>query len=141
MANTSVTSAAISPEKGVDVIVEAARRLPEIPFKFAGDYSRMPEVVRRRLRTARSSARSPHDQAWPVPRRRALHLVSSVWYEVQPFSLFEPMSQGKCVVCADIGSSPEFVEHERTGMLFKAGDSDDLARKVRQLWDSPAALP
>ena len=37
----------ISPEKGVDVIVEAARRLPEIPFKFAGDYSRMPEVARR----------------------------------------------------------------------------------------------
>ena len=128
----------ISPEKGVDVIVEAARRLPEIPFKFAGDYSRMPEVVRSAPANCSFVGSIAHDQLGRFLGAARFTVVSSVWYEVQPFSLFEPMSQGKCVVCADIGSLPEFVEHERTGMLFKAGDADDLTRKVLQLWDSPA---
>ncbi len=48
------------------------------------------------------------------------------------------MALGKCVVCADIGSLTEFVEHERTGMLFAAGDPEDLTNKVRHLWERPA---
>ena len=127
----------ISPEKGVDTIVDAARRIPEIPFKFAGDYSRMPEVVRRAPANCTFLGAIPHAQLDEFIGEARLTVVSSVWYEVQPFALFEPMSQGKCVVTADIGSLPEFVEHDRTGMLFKAGDADDLARKVRHLWDRP----
>lgn len=128
----------ISPEKGVDVIVEAARRLPNIPFRFAGDYSRMPEVVRRAPANCTFIGAIAHAHLDQFIGDARLTVVSSVWYEVQPFSLFEPMAAGKCVVCADIGSLPEFVEHERTGMLFKPGDPDDLAAKVRDLWDRPA---
>ena len=128
----------ISPEKGVDVIVEAARRLPEIPFKFAGDYARMPEVARRAPANCSFMGAIPHAQLDEFIGQARLTVVSSVWYEIQPFSLFEPMSQGKCVVCADIGSLAEFVEHDRTGMLFKAGAPDDLATKIQHLWDRPA---
>ena len=35
----------VSPEKGVDLLVEAANRLPEIPFKVAGNFDRGLDLV------------------------------------------------------------------------------------------------
>lgn len=36
----------ISPEKDIFTLLEAVRRLGDVPFKFAGDYHRMPEVLK-----------------------------------------------------------------------------------------------
>jgi glycosyltransferase involved in cell wall biosynthesis/2-polyprenyl-3-methyl-5-hydroxy-6-metoxy-1,4-benzoquinol methylase len=46
---------------------------------------------------------------------------------VAPLKPFEAMSMGKPVIVSDLPALREVVEHERTGLLFPAGDVDELA--------------
>ena len=46
------------------------------------------------------------------------------------------MMQGKPVIASRIGGIPEIVEDGVTGLLFEPGNPDDLAEKIRYLWDN-----
>lgn len=52
--------------------------------------------------------------------------------------LIEAMQAGVCVVASDKGGPLEIIEHEKTGLLFKSFDSDDLADKLLILYQNPA---
>lgn len=65
-----------------------------------------------------------------------LFVLTSVW-EGFGYVLAEAMACEKPIVAFDISSNPELVEHEKTGLLAKAGDVDDLAEKVKQLLSNP----
>lgn len=127
----------ISPEKGVDTIVDAARYCERIMFRFAGHYLRMPDLPAR--------APSNCDFLGEIPSARVAGFVSAArftvfssrWYEMSPLSLVDAMLQGKPVVCSAIGGLSEFVEDGSTGLLFTPGDANDLAEKIRYLWDRP----
>jgi len=49
---------------------------------------------------------------------------------VTPLKPLEAMAQGKVLVASDVGGHRELIEHERTGLLFPAGDVDGLTRAV-----------
>ena len=48
---------------------------------------------------------------------------------------------GKLVVASNVGGHKEMIEDRRTGLLFRAGDVDDLARVVLQLFDEKETWP
>ncbi len=52
---------------------------------------------------------------------------------VTPLKPLEAMAYGKNVVASDVGGHRELIEHDRTGMLFRAGDADDLAAQTLAL--------
>jgi glycosyltransferase involved in cell wall biosynthesis len=60
---------------------------------------------------------------------------------VTPLKPLEAMAQGRLVVASDVDGHRELIEHEKTGMLFRAGDPDALAGKVLALLDAPARWP
>ncbi|MFH1173097.1 MAG: glycosyltransferase [bacterium] len=60
-------------------------------------------------------------------------VVPSLWYENAPFSVYEPMALGKAVIGSDLGGIPELIESNQTGLLFQAGNADDLAEKIKTL--------
>ena len=41
------------------------------------------------------------------------------------------------VIASDVGGIPELIEHGTTGLLFRAGDPEDLAEKIRVFVDNP----
>ena len=45
--------------------------------------------------------------------------------------------QGKPVIASRIGGIPEIVDDGVTGLLFEPGNADDLAEKIRYLWERP----
>ncbi len=51
---------------------------------------------------------------------------------VTPLKPLEAMAQGKLVVASDVGGHKELVEHDVTGVLFRAGDADSLAATLTQ---------
>ena len=59
-------------------------------------------------------------------------IMPSVWPENMPFSLIEALGNGKPVIAAKTGGLPELIEPKKNGLLFKAGDTDDLANKLRE---------
>ncbi len=52
-------------------------------------------------------------------------------------SIIEAMGAGLAVVTTRVGAIPEMVEHERSGLLVEAGDSDALARALERVLVSP----
>jgi len=66
--------------------------------------------------------------------RRALALVlPSLWYETQGLVVLECAASGVPAIVPDLCAASEFVEHGRTGLIFKRGDKADLADKMRSL--------
>jgi glycosyltransferase involved in cell wall biosynthesis len=52
---------------------------------------------------------------------------------VTPLKPLEAMAQGHLFVASDVGGHRELVEHQKTGILFKADDSGALATALLDL--------
>ncbi len=60
---------------------------------------------------------------------------------VTPLKPLEAMAQGQLFVASDVGGHKELVQHNQTGVLFKAGSADALAKSLLDLLNSPALWP
>jgi glycosyltransferase involved in cell wall biosynthesis len=82
--------------------------------------------------------RSPEDVRELMRDAFAL-VMPSLWYEGFPMVIAEAFSTGLPVIASDLGSLASILDHGRTGMLFQAGDSADLAAKVEWACRHPEA--
>ena len=60
---------------------------------------------------------------------------------VTPLKPLEAMAQGQLFVASDVGGHRELVEHQKTGILFKADDAAALAKALLNLLNNPASWP
>lgn len=124
----------ISPEKGMDTLVEAAA-LAGLPFSVsrneksavkAGLPPDFPVVVTRNREELDAYYRGARMLVFPSRYFETFGLVGA-----------EAMSHGIPVIAARVGALPELIDDGVNGLLFEAGDARELARKVRRLWDDP----
>lgn len=128
--------------KGVGTLLDACRRNPDIPVRIAGDGGY--------LRTAQDRCRDEGihnvefagfvtgDVLSALVAGARFVLVPSQWYENCPMVVLEAFSAGKPVIASEFGGIPELVDHGTDGLLFKAGDTGELAQCMRALFDDPA---
>jgi hypothetical protein len=64
-------------------------------------------------------------------------ILPSIWPENQPVSITEAMALGVPTIASNIGGIPELVENNVTGVLFKVGDGEDLAKKMTKFIGDP----
>ena len=125
----------LSREKGVDVLIDAAKELSDVPFKIAGD-GEDEQALRRRAGGAKNIefvGRIEGDQKIDLLRNCIANIVPSLWYEGQPVTILESYRTRKPVVASCLGGLPETVVDNRTGLLFEAGQSTALVRALRHL--------
>lgn len=65
-----------------------------------------------------------------------IYCLPSIWAENQPVSITEAMACGIPVIASDLGGNKELVQDGVTGYLFRAGDYEDLASKIKLFIDS-----
>jgi len=91
------------------------------------------------------AGRVPHDQV-----NRYYDLVDVLVYPrhsmrltelVTPLKPLEAMAQGRLLVASDVGGHHELIRDGETGVLFRAGDADDLARRILDLLMAEASWP
>ena len=122
-----------SREKGLDTLMAAAKRLPDIPFVLAGSGDILPES----LPNAENLGFLQGEQLQSWIRNARLTVCPSEWYENCPFSILESLQLGVPVLGADIGGIPELICPGENGDLFVSGDPENLAEKLRKLWQDP----
>lgn len=131
----------LSAEKGLDVVLDAARRLSDVPIRIVGDGPLRADIERRVQEAGLSNVSVlgplPHDRLMQELRSWRAALVPSHWPENAPFSVLEPMAQGVPVVASRVGGIPELIAEG--GVLLPPGDPEALARAVRLL-DQDAEL-
>jgi len=124
-------------EKGVGLLAQAAKALPEIPFVFAGDGEL--ETQLREIPNAKDVGFQTGEALDRLIRGARFTVCPSLWYENCPFSVLESLDRGIPVLGADIGGIPELICPGVTGMLFPPNDQMALKEKIRNLWENPIA--
>jgi len=123
----------LAREKGVHDLLEAARRLPDVPFIVAGDGPQ---------RIVQSTAAPPNvtfvghldSTALEDLRATAVAIVSpSTWFENAPIAVLEAMRAARPVVATAIGGQPELLAYGG-GVLVEPGDVAAPAAAVDRLW-------
>ena len=127
--------ARLSPDKGVDVLIRAARRLPQHAFRIAGDGPLMDVLRRESPNNVEFLGQIEPAEVAELYRGARLAVVPSTCLEGFGLAAVEAMGQGTPVVASNTGALSEVVDDGVTGLLFESGNDADLASKVGALWD------
>lgn len=133
----------LSVEKGVDTMIAAWDRLGyRVPLKVLGDGPLADTVAQasRKIGGVEWLGRRPKEQTLDLMGRAQFLVFPSLCYENFPLVVAEAFASGLPIIASDLGSMSSLVDHGRTGLLFRPGDSRDLADKVRWALAHPAEL-
>jgi len=129
----------VDRHKGLEVLVEALRQLPQAHGVVVGEGPELPAL--RKLAEARGVGERLVTTGFDPEPRAALQgfdvFVLPSRFESLPLSILEAMSAGLPVVASEVGSVPEAVLDGETGLLVPAGDAAALAGAMGRLLDDP----
>ncbi len=127
----------LNRQKGVDIIVEAARRCPEFTFRLAGSVDT----------SFFDTGTLPPNVTWlgVVDEEQKLHellrssalVFASRSYEGFPMVFLEAMQQGVPIIAPRLAGYPEIVRDGRNGWLFSPEDPESLALAMRHVAGAP----
>jgi len=124
----------ISPEKGIPILLEAAKQLPHIQFQLAGemrgDYYKeltIPENVTLRGMLSQESMKGFYQKA-------RVYIHSSTCYEGFPMVFPEAMAHKLPVIAPKMAGFPEIIKHNINGLLFEPGNAKKLAENIQKMW-------
>ncbi|MEU8112961.1 glycosyltransferase family 4 protein [Micromonospora sp. NPDC048947] len=132
----------LAPEKGVDVLIEAAAALPDgVMVDIAGDGPARPELealaARRVPGRVRFHGRLDKPRLHELIRSAAVVAVPSRWHENQPMTVLEAFACGVPVVATDLGGLPELVQPEVDGRIVAADAPTALGDALNDLLADP----
>lgn len=132
----------LSEEKGVLTLLKAMLRAPEVNLHIVGDGPQRPIlenfVSKERLKTVRFWGNQNGEALVRLVQQAKFVVVPSEWYDNSPLVIYESFSMGKPVIASALGGMPELVDDGENGFHFNAGEVEELAEKMRQLWHDPA---
>ena len=130
----------LSPEKGVDTLLQAWNSLGEVPLRIVGD-GPLREMVEKAI------APGAILLGWKKPvevgtemAQAAFLVLPSNWPENFPMTIVEAYCQGLPIIASRIGALSDIIEDGATGLLFSAGDANDLVTKVRWAHRHPEVM-
>lgn len=133
----------LGEEKGVRVLLEAWRRLSDVPLKIVGDgplRAELEEFSRRHALNVAFTGRLPRQEVAEIVGGAAIAVLPSLCYEGLPMVAIEAFACGTPVIASRIGSLTEIVGAGRIGRLFEAGNAAALASTVHGLMSDPRLL-
>ncbi len=125
-------------EKGVDYLIEACKKLPNIPFVFAGNgpLAELMENVKNIKNVGFQSSVNLNE----LIRKAKFSICPTVVNENCPFSVMESQELGTPVLGTKVGGVPELIEDEVTGRLVDSKDADMLADVIQDMWMHPETV-
>lgn len=130
-----VTPARLDPDKGLDVLIEAAAQVPDVRFAVAGDGPERDALTRRIAELGledRVLLLGWRDDVASLLAASDLFVLPSR-NEALSISVLEAMSAGCPVVATDVGGTSEAILDGETGLLVHPGDAGALARAISGL--------
>lgn len=127
----------LTAEKGIDTLLRTwTEGLQKTELKIIGDgpLREKVEQAAKGCSTIQYVGRQPPEQVYVMMGDAKALIFPSEWYEGQPRTIVESLAKGTPVIASRLGSMPELIEHGRSGLLFAAGNQQDLSRQVDKLF-------
>lgn len=130
----------IDPEKGVMTFVKTAEINKDIKYVIVGKGAVEDEMKKyiqeHQLDNVQFLGPVWGDDMNKILRGCSFVVVPSEWHEPSPYVILQAFANGKPVVGSRMGGIPEIVEDQKQGLLFNYKDIDDLAVKIKQLYNN-----
>jgi glycosyltransferase involved in cell wall biosynthesis len=125
----------LSPEKGVALLIDAWRQLPDVPLRIVGGGPEAAQLERRAAGLANVSfiGEQPHERVIEEIARAAFLVAPSLCYETFGLAGAEALAAGRPVVVPRGSALEELAAGGRCGVLFAAGNAASLAAACREL--------
>jgi glycosyltransferase involved in cell wall biosynthesis len=132
----------VSEQKGAHTLLKAWRQLPkDCILRVVGDGPLSAElesqVKSEGLSNVSFTGRLPRERVVEEMKGARFVIFPSQLYENLPLTIIEAFACGVPVVASKLGAMQEIVSQDRTGLFFKAGNADDLARAAKLAWEQP----
>jgi glycosyltransferase involved in cell wall biosynthesis len=125
--------------KGVDVAIRALKQLPDSVSLWVvggGEEAHNLQVLTGELKlTGRVTFLGNQRNVEGFMQAADCLVCPSIWQEAMGFVILEGSACQLPIVASRIGGIPEFVIDGETGLLFKAGSSEELADNLKKLQD------
>ncbi len=132
----AVFAGRLTAEKGVQTLLGAWSRTPSAPRLRIFGEGPLGDAVRDAAagdpRIEWRGHRPPEEVLAALGDAR-FSVMPSEWYETFGRIIVESYARAVPVIASRLGAMEELVDHGRTGLLFRPGDPDDLAAKIRAL--------
>lgn len=128
----------LSREKGIDLIIEVARRHPEIPFKLAGAARDM-ELIEKLPKNVELMGYLSGDDLKEFYNNARFFVMASRCYEGFAMAILEGAAYSKPMIAPDHGGFTEIIGagDDAIGLLFEPGNAEALDAAVSKLWSNP----
>lgn len=130
----------LGQEKGVKTLLEAWRRLSKRSLKIIGEGPDRKQLINiaetYKLGNVEFMGLIPHRDCINILQNAKFLVMPSECYETFGLTIIEAFACGKPLIASKLGAMAEIVEHGRTGLLFEPGNANDLAEKVRWMYEN-----
>ena len=134
--NYAVYVGRLTEEKGVRTLLEAWKKIRELPLKIVGDgalRSELEDLVKQHSLTVEFLGYRSNEEAINIVSKAKCQIIPSECYEGFPMVVLEAYACGTPVIASRIGSLDEIVIENKVGVKFEPGNASDLAEKVNYL--------
>ncbi|MBD2777379.1 glycosyltransferase family 4 protein [Iningainema tapete] len=136
----------LSEEKGVSVLIDAyIQHNLSRPLKIVGDgplRQKLQQVVQNTSAENVIEFLGFQDKktVFSLIRHAQFLVFPSIWFEGFPLAIAEAFACGLPVLASNLGGIAEIVEDGVTGFHFEAGNSSDLAAKIKWITNHPESI-
>ena len=131
----------LSPEKGVDDLLRAMQRLPNLRLIVAGDGPELGNLQQLAASLGLANVEfAGHLRGAELDRAIAnsrFTVLPSHAYETLGKTILESYAAGRTVIATDLGSRRELIVEGKTGLLYRTGDVEQLASAIQFLTSRP----
>jgi glycosyltransferase involved in cell wall biosynthesis len=126
----------LAKEKGIELLAETAKLLPEYTFLVAGEG---PEKhLLENIANIKLAGFLSGDRLVDFISQAKVFVVPSIWYENCPLSILEAQCLGVPVVTMNNGGMAELVQDGVTGLLVREPSPEEMAAKLREILENKA---
>ena len=134
----------LSPEKGVDILIDAMQGVTGLRLKIVGDGPQASELKERvwgnDQRQVEFLGYISGDKKWELIRNALAVVVPSTCYENFPVTVLEGFATATPVIASNQGSLPHIIEDGKNGLLFQPGSVRSLNKKLQWAAAHPDAM-
>tara|TARA_Y100001935_G_scaffold1636_1_gene1481 strand:+ start:15486 stop:16673 length:1188 start_codon:yes stop_codon:yes gene_type:complete len=133
----------LSDEKGVDILIKAAKISNHCKLKIVGD-----GPYREHLEKLSSKYENKIEflgEVWgseleSLVKNSKFVVCPSIWHENFPYVIIQSQSFGKAVIGSNVGGIPEMVDHKISGFIYQYDNYRMLSSYIDKLWNDTSLV-